>query len=40
MQTGAAGIFFGRNVFQAENIPALMQRIHIELGAKRPLARN
>jgi fructose-bisphosphate aldolase, class I len=40
MQTGAAGVFFGRNVFQAENIPALMQRIHIELRARKPLGRN
>jgi DhnA family fructose-bisphosphate aldolase class Ia len=33
MQAGAAGVFFGRNVFQAENIPDLLQRIHVELKA-------
>ncbi len=31
MRTGAAGVFFGRNVFQAKNIPGLMERIHIVL---------
>lgn len=29
--SGAAGVFFGRNVFQAENVPALMQRLHAVL---------
>jgi DhnA family fructose-bisphosphate aldolase class Ia len=33
MQAGAAGVFFGRNVFQAEHIPELLQRIHVELKA-------
>ena len=40
MQSGAAGIFFGRNVFQAENIPGLMRRIHNELRSSKPLPRN
>ena len=31
MESGAAGVFFGRNVFQAENIPQLMQRLHAVL---------
>lgn len=31
MHAGAAGVFFGRNVFQAKNIPALMERIHTVL---------
>jgi DhnA family fructose-bisphosphate aldolase class Ia len=31
MQAGAAGVFFGRNVFQAKNIPGLMERIHAVL---------
>ena len=31
VDAGAAGVFFGRNVFQAENIPALMQRLHAVL---------
>jgi len=31
MQAGAAGVFFGRNVFQANDIPGLMERIHAVL---------
>lgn len=31
--SGAAGVFFGRNVFQSENIPALMQRLRTVLRA-------
>ena len=31
MRAGAAGVFFGRNVFQAKNIPGLMERIHLVL---------
>ncbi len=34
VQSGAAGVFFGRNVFQAENIPGLMQRLHTVLSGK------
>lgn len=34
VQSGAAGVFFGRNVFQAENIPSLMQRLHAVLGSQ------
>jgi DhnA family fructose-bisphosphate aldolase class Ia len=33
-RSGAAGVFFGRNVFQATNIPALMQRLHGVLGGR------
>jgi DhnA family fructose-bisphosphate aldolase class Ia len=39
VQSGAAGVFFGRNVFQAENIPALMQRLHGVLGSQAPRPR-
>ena len=35
VQAGAAGVFFGRNVFQAKNIQALMERIHLALRGKR-----
>jgi DhnA family fructose-bisphosphate aldolase class Ia len=31
MRAGAAGVFFGRNVFQAKNIPEFMARIHLVL---------
>ena len=31
MQAGAAGVFFGRNVFQTKNIPEFMARIHLAL---------
>lgn len=31
MRAGAAGVFFGRNVFQARNIPELLGRIHLSL---------
>jgi DhnA family fructose-bisphosphate aldolase class Ia len=40
MQSGAAGVFFGRNIFQAENIPGLMGRIHNELRSSKALPRN
>jgi DhnA family fructose-bisphosphate aldolase class Ia len=33
--SGAAGVFFGRNVFQSKNIPALMQRLHAILADDR-----
>ncbi len=39
LQSGAAGVFFGRNVFQAENIPGLMQRLHAVLSRKAPQQR-
>ncbi|HMK21724.1 MAG TPA: hypothetical protein VK466_05280, partial [Terriglobales bacterium] len=32
--SGAAGVFFGRNVFQAENIPGLMQRLRNVLRSR------
>ena len=34
VDSGAAGVFFGRNVFQAENIPALMHRLQTVLRGK------
>jgi DhnA family fructose-bisphosphate aldolase class Ia len=34
MQAGAAGVFFGRNVFQAKNIPELLGRIHLALRSQ------
>jgi len=33
-RAGAAGVFFGRNVFQAKNIPELMGRIHLALRSQ------
>lgn len=39
VQSGAAGVFFGRNVFQAENIPNLMQRLHAVLSKQAPRPR-
>lgn len=32
MQSGAAGVFFGRNIFQAEDMPLLLQRVRSELS--------
>lgn len=40
MQSGAGGVFFGRNVFQAKNIPGLMQKIHAELSHQSPGGRD
>lgn len=34
MQSGAAGVFFGRNIFQADNMPQLLQRVRSELAVK------
>jgi DhnA family fructose-bisphosphate aldolase class Ia len=31
VRSGAAGIFFGRNIFQSEHMPQLMQKIHAVL---------
>jgi DhnA family fructose-bisphosphate aldolase class Ia len=31
VRSGASGIFFGRNIFQSEDIPQLMQKIHAAL---------
>ena len=39
VQSGAAGVFFGRNVFQAENIPSLMKRLHAVLISQAPRPR-
>ena len=40
MQAGAAGVFFGRNVFQSENISELLQRIHHVLSGEVPATRT
>jgi DhnA family fructose-bisphosphate aldolase class Ia len=34
VDSGAAGVFFGRNVFQSDDIPGLMQRLHAVLRGK------
>ncbi len=34
MQSGAAGVFFGRNIFQSDNMPELLLRIHSALADK------
>lgn len=34
VRSGAAGIFFGRNIFQSGNVPSLMQKIHGALKEK------
>jgi class I fructose-bisphosphate aldolase len=34
MQSGAAGVFFGRNIFQADNMAELLQRVRSVLAAK------
>lgn len=34
MQAGAAGVFFGRNIFQADNMPELLQRVRSALASK------
>lgn len=34
VQSRAAGVFFGRNVFQAKNIPTLMGKIQVELARR------
>ena len=34
MRSGAAGVFFGRNVFQAADMPQLMRRLHAVLRAE------
>jgi len=36
VQSGASGVFFGRNIFQAENMPELLKRVRLELGSARP----
>ncbi|HTS07700.1 MAG TPA: hypothetical protein VMP68_19140 [Candidatus Eisenbacteria bacterium] len=32
MQSGAAGVFFGRNIFQADDMPGLLARVRSELA--------
>ena len=34
MQAGAAGVFFGRNVFQADNMAELLQRVRSALASR------
>ena len=36
VQSGAAGVFFGRNVFQADDMPGLLQRVRSELSKALP----
>jgi DhnA family fructose-bisphosphate aldolase class Ia len=36
VQSGAAGVFFGRNIFQADNMPELLQRVRSILGEQAP----
>jgi DhnA family fructose-bisphosphate aldolase class Ia len=36
VQSGAAGVFFGRNIFQADNMPELLQRVRSILGDQTP----
>jgi class I fructose-bisphosphate aldolase len=36
MQAGAAGVFFGRNVFQADDMPKLLERVRSELAQHYP----
>ena len=33
VQSGAAGVFFGRNIFQADDMPGLLRRVRAELAA-------
>jgi DhnA family fructose-bisphosphate aldolase class Ia len=40
MQAGAAGVFFGRNVFQSANIADLLRNIRLALGGNTPVART
>jgi DhnA family fructose-bisphosphate aldolase class Ia len=40
MQARAAGVFFGRNVFQANNIPVLMRKMHAELARRTTRGRD
>ena len=34
MQSGAAGVFFGRNIFQSDNMPELLLHIRSALADK------
>ncbi len=36
VQSGAAGVFFGRNIFQAGNMPTLLQRVREVLAGQGP----
>lgn len=36
MQSGAAGVFFGRNIFQADDMPKLLERVREELAQMQP----
>jgi DhnA family fructose-bisphosphate aldolase class Ia len=39
MQSGAAGVFFGRNIFQADNMPELLRHVRSELAVKSTLGK-
>jgi len=36
VQAGAAGVFFGRNVFQSENMQSFLRQARAILGARAP----
>ncbi|MGA8867412.1 MAG: hypothetical protein WB510_10615 [Candidatus Sulfotelmatobacter sp.] len=36
VQSGAAGVFFGRSIFQADDMPKLLQRVRSELAVRTP----
>jgi len=36
VQSGASGVFFGRNIFQADDMPGLLQRVRSELAKVLP----
>lgn len=40
VQSGAAGVFFGRNIFQADDMPGLLQRVRTKLAKATPRERK
>ena len=40
VQSGAAGVFFGRNIFQADDMPGLLERVRAELAKAVPRERK
>lgn len=40
VQSGAAGVFFGRNIFQADDMPGLLERVRSELAKAIPKERK
>ncbi len=40
VDAGAAGVFFGRNIFQADDMPALLRRVRSVLAAKASVQGN